>query len=72
MDFISNEFEMEGRRVKTQFWDTAGQERYASIAQSYYKVADGVLLVYDVTSRESFEKLDKRLNSITDLCAAGV
>ncbi|KAF8900546.1 ras family-domain-containing protein [Mucidula mucida] len=40
-------------------WDTAGQERFRTITASYYRGAQGVVLVYDVTSRESFESLPR-------------
>jgi small GTP-binding protein len=46
-----------GRRLKFQIWDTAGQERYRTITQTYYKGAHGVLLVYSVTDRKSFESV---------------
>jgi GTPase SAR1 family protein len=38
--------------------DTAGQERYNSLSESYYKQADCCLLMYDITSRDSFEKIE--------------
>ena len=41
-----------------QIWDTAGQERYASMMKTYYRKAKGSLLVYDVTSRSSFQGLE--------------
>jgi len=44
-----------GARIKAQIWDTAGQERYHAITKSHYRRAAGALLVYDVTSRPSFE-----------------
>ena len=40
--------------VTLQLWDTAGQERFRSIASSYFRKADGVILLYDVTSPSSF------------------
>ncbi|KAH9484571.1 Ras-related protein Rab-2-A [Psilocybe cubensis] len=43
--------------VKLQCWDTAGQETFRAITRSYYRGAAGCLLVYDVTSRDSFEHL---------------
>ncbi|KAL4156381.1 hypothetical protein PRNP1_005412 [Phytophthora ramorum] len=43
-----------GKRIKAQIWDTAGQERYRAITSSHYRRAAGALLVFDVTSRESF------------------
>ena len=37
-----------------QLWDTAGQERFRSVTRSYFRRADGVMLLYDVTSDRSF------------------
>ncbi|KAH9818087.1 P-loop containing nucleoside triphosphate hydrolase protein [Melampsora americana] len=44
-------------RYKLSIWDTAGQERFRTLTSSYYRGAQGVVLVYDVTNRESFESL---------------
>ncbi|KAM5247837.1 ras-related protein Rab-42 [Ctenodactylus gundi] len=46
-----------GPRVKLQLWDTAGQERFRSITRSFYRNLVGVLLVFDVTNRKSFEHI---------------
>ncbi|KAG7450106.1 ras-domain-containing protein [Guyanagaster necrorhizus] len=48
-----------GKQVKLSIWDTAGQERFRTITASYYRGAQGVVLVYDVSSRESFEALPR-------------
>jgi Ras-related protein Rab-1A len=40
--------------VKLQVWDTAGQDRFRSITSAYYRGADGLLIVYDITDRQSF------------------
>ncbi|XP_060108269.1 ras-related protein Rab-3D [Heteronotia binoei] len=42
------------KRVKLQIWDTAGQERYRTITTAYYRGAMGFLLMYDISSQESF------------------
>ena len=44
-------------KIKFQIWDTAGQERYRSLAKLFYQNAAVAILVYDITRRESFEKL---------------
>lgn len=43
--------------LRMQIWDTAGQDRFRTITSSYYKGAHGIVLVFDVTDRESFEAL---------------
>lgn len=45
------------KKVKLQIWDIAGQERFRTAVASYYRGAMGVLLVYDVTSRQSFQNI---------------
>lgn len=44
--------------VTLQIWDTAGQERFQSLGQAFYRGADACILVYDVTSASSFERLE--------------
>jgi hypothetical protein len=47
-----------GNVVKFQIWDTAGQERFRTITGTYYKGAQGIIIVYDLTKKESFEELE--------------
>jgi small GTP-binding protein len=42
--------------VKFEIWDTAGQERYHSLAPMYYRGAAAAIVVYDITSQESFQR----------------
>ena len=44
-------------QIRLQIWDTSGQERFRSITQNFYRNADGILFVYDVTNRESFSHI---------------
>jgi GTPase SAR1 family protein len=44
--------------VNVHIWDTAGQERFFALTKAYFQRADGVLLVYDVNDRLSFEKIE--------------
>ncbi len=45
-------------------WDTAGQERFRTITSAYYRGADGIVLVYDVTNPESFSNIQGWLNEV--------
>ncbi|VDK77042.1 unnamed protein product [Litomosoides sigmodontis] len=46
--------EVDNAKIKLQIWDTAGQERFLAITTTYYRDADALLLVYDLTNRQSF------------------
>ena len=56
----------DGKIVKVQLWDTAGEERFRTIAKSYYKGAHGIVLIYDVTNRKTYENIRKWMNQIKD------
>ena len=58
VDFTAVDLKISEKSVKAQFWDTAGQEKYRSIASAYYKNAQGVIMVYDMTRRETFEHIE--------------
>ena len=53
-----------GKTVKLQIWDTAGQERFRTITSAYYRGADGIIMVYDVTNNESFEHVSDWLTEV--------
>ena len=48
------------------FFDTAGQERYRSITSGYYKNSQGLLLLYDITNRKSFEDIENWIKSVVE------
>lgn len=54
------------KSFEIQLWDTAGQERFRSITKSYYKDSQGLLLLYDITNRDSFDGLNKWITGIRD------
>ena len=57
VDFRSKIIELDGETTKLQIWDTAGDERFRSITNAYFRGARGVLIVYDVTNRDSFNNV---------------
>nr|CAH7751466.1 unnamed protein product [Callosobruchus chinensis] len=57
---------LEGKRVKLQLWDASGQGRFCTIIRSYSRGAQGVLLVYDITNRWSFDGLDRWLKEVDE------
>lgn len=58
---------LDGKRVKLQLWDTSGQGRFCTIIRSYSRGAQGVLLVYDITNRWSFDGLDRWLKEVDEV-----
>jgi len=54
IDFKIKHSTIDGKRIKLQIWDTAGQERFRTITTSYFRGAQGIMLVYDVTDRKTF------------------
>ena len=55
-----------GQEIKVRITDTAGQERYHAIAANYIKKANGILLVYDITNKDSFENVNKWAQEIRE------
>ena len=54
--FLTSTVEFENNKVKFEVWDTAGQERYRSLAPMYYRGATTAMVVYDITSVESYNR----------------
>ncbi|XP_015274763.1 PREDICTED: ras and EF-hand domain-containing protein [Gekko japonicus] len=66
VDFQMKRLIVDGEPTVLQLWDTAGQERFRSIAKSYFRRADGVLLLYDVTCEKSFLNVREWIDMIED------
>ena len=57
IDFKTKTLNIYNQEIKLKIWDTAGQERFRNITTQYYKGADGIVLVYDVTEESSYDKI---------------
>ncbi|CAN8259893.1 unnamed protein product [Cochlearia groenlandica] len=57
VDFKIKQLKVRGKRVKLTIWDTAGQEKFRTLTSSYFRGSQGIILVYDVTKRETFLNL---------------
>ncbi|XP_069770642.1 ras-related protein Rab-18a [Narcine bancroftii] len=68
VDFKVKTIAVDGNKAKLAIWDTAGQERFRTLTPSYYRGAQGVILVYDVTRRETFIRLENWLNELETYC----
>lgn len=55
--------------VKLQIWDTAGQERYMSVNKNLFLRVQGMILMYDITNRDSFEHVTVWINNIREICS---
>ncbi|XP_030077375.1 ras-related protein Rab-18A [Microcaecilia unicolor] len=64
VDFKVKKLDIDGNHVKLAIWDTAGQERFRTLTPSYYRGAQGVILVYDVTRLDTLQKLMTWLNEL--------
>jgi Ras-related protein Rab-1A len=72
VDFKIRTIELDGKTVKLQIWDTAGQERFRTITSSYYRGAHGIIIVYDVTDRQSFQNVEHWLKEIDKYATGNV
>ncbi|PAV17358.1 ras-domain-containing [Pyrrhoderma noxium] len=57
IDFIVHKIEVNNRKVKLIIWDTAGMERFRAVTSACYRGVQGIVLVYDITDRETFDAL---------------
>ena len=64
LDFFKKDEIFDGKTVRIKIWDTAGQERYKSLTQGYFRNAEGILIVFDVSNSETFEHLKYWIQSV--------
>jgi Rab family protein len=70
VDFALKNVKLGPYSIRLQLWDTAGQERYKSFTSTYFKDAHGIIFVYDITNKESFQNISNWISIVgghTDL-----
>lgn len=64
VDFKVKQITVDDKQIKLQIWDSAGQERFKNITMSYYRNCSGIIIVYDVTNHNSFEKVGEWIEEV--------
>lgn len=72
IDFVAKDVKIGQDKIPVKIWDTAGQDRFHTITHSFYKQCQGVLLVFDVGSKKSFESVHKWMNNIQNHSDKGI
>jgi small GTP-binding protein len=72
VDFKVVDRDLDGRRIRLQVWDTAGQEQFHTITKSYFRGAHGVILVFDVTARVTFDRTHVWMDSIRETASENI
>ncbi len=65
VDFRFKCLEIGERKCKLQIWDTAGQERFKTVTSAYYRGADGIIIVFDQTEKDSFNNIENWIEDIS-------
>ena len=67
LDFRLKTISLENnRKIRIQIWDTAGEDRFRAITKNYYKGANGIILIYDVTDQQSFQHIKDWVDKIKE------
>ncbi|MCB0369051.1 MAG: GTP-binding protein [Bdellovibrionales bacterium] len=72
LDYGERIVNLKGKNVLVQIWDTAGQERFQTLTPSYYRSAMGILLVFSVTDKSSFNSVELWMRQIHQYSASSV
>jgi len=70
--YLQKRLNIEGKRVALAIWDTAGQERFHALGPIYYRDSNGALLVYDITDRDSFTKVQNWVKELRKMLGTNV
>ena len=66
IEFYNKEERINDQIIQIKIWDTAGQEIFHSLTKNFYRKADGIIIVYDITNLDSFEKIQDWVKSVYD------
>ena len=66
LDNFTKDENIDNKNVRIKIWDTAGQERYKALTKGFFRNAQGIMIVYDVTNQETFDSLKNWIQSIKD------
>lgn len=72
VDFKAKKVQLPSENINVQVWDTAGQEQFHKITTSYYRGANGILLVYDISDHSSFNNVEYWIKNIKQHASASV
>ena len=64
LDSYSKDETINGKTIRVNVWDTAGQERYKALTKGFFRNAQGIMVVFDVTNQETFENVKFWIESI--------
>ena len=64
IDYASKMINIDNMTIKLSIWDTAGQERFKSLITVYYRGVDAVIMIYDITNRQTFENIDYWMSEV--------
>lgn len=56
-DLYSKEMNIDGKKIQLKIWDTAGQEKFRALGTSFFRQVQGIILVYDVLDKQTYENL---------------
>jgi len=70
--YLQKRLNIDGKRVTLAIWDTAGQERFHALGPIYYRDSNGALLVYDITDRDSFTKVQNWVKELRKMLGTNV
>jgi len=72
VEFLTKVVSTETHRIQLQLWDTAGQEFFRSVTRGYYRGSAGSLIVFDLTSRDSFNSVGNWLKDLKEVARSDV